>query len=138
MGEGKFASYFTMTSDNGSNVVMFATAKALVAAFDLRFAMTVNKLQGKTLTQPFTIHEWDHPYNDAYKKYTSCSRAERKGQYTIMGARLEESPKQALPKAKAKAKPPTLPKLLSHRLPDRFNDGWSDSEDEEMESDDED
>ena len=53
------------------------------ALFDMRYAMTVNKLQGKTLTEPFFIHEWNHLYNDNYKKYTSLSRACRSGQFKI-------------------------------------------------------
>lgn len=53
------------------------------ALFDMRYAMTVNKLQGKTLKENFIIHQWNHLHNDNYKKYTSLSRACRSGQFKI-------------------------------------------------------
>ena len=52
--------------------------------FNLRYAMTVNKLQGKTLTENFIIHEWNHYFNDIFKMYTACSRATHSGQYIIL------------------------------------------------------
>ena len=66
-----------------SGVIACVKVSQFYKLFDMRYAMTVNKLQGYTITKPFIIHEWYHKHNDIYKAYTSCSRATHTGQYYI-------------------------------------------------------
>ena len=66
-----------------TGVIACVKVAKLYTLFDMRYAMTVNKLQGYTITEPFIIHEWYHRHNDVYKMYTSCSRATYSGQYYI-------------------------------------------------------
>jgi hypothetical protein len=65
----------------GENVVIFKNAEEINKYFSLAYAMTIFKLQGATITEPYIIHEWNHFYNDKYIRYTACSRAKRARQY---------------------------------------------------------
>jgi len=49
--------------------------------FELRWAMTVNKIQGATLKEDFTIHQFR--YMDKRSLYTAVSRATRIGQFKL-------------------------------------------------------
>jgi len=52
-----------------------------IGKFSLRWAMTVNKLQGATITRNFIIHEFDRM--DDHSKYTAVSRGTKPGQFQI-------------------------------------------------------
>lgn len=49
----------------------------------LNYAITVNRAQGMTITEPYSIFEWDHPHNSNKKRYTAYSRCRDQSQIRI-------------------------------------------------------
>lgn len=83
--------FYTLQADKKNKcLVMTSEAQAIPlnksqvkTYFELRYAMTINKLQGHTIKEKYLIHEWDHIHNTREKAYTSCSRATKSCQYGI-------------------------------------------------------
>jgi len=50
------------------------THKQFLDHFDLDYAITINRCQGMTINEPYSIHQWNHYYMTNNKRYTAYSR----------------------------------------------------------------
>ena len=58
--------------------------------FYLNYCTTIHKYQGTTITEPFTIWEWNHPCMSKKAKYTALSRGTCPENISIVGEYQEE------------------------------------------------
>jgi len=72
-----------ITRDDNPTEIITMTKSQLKNHLTLNYAITVNRCQGMTISEKYSIFQWNHPHNNNKKRYTAYSRCRNENLITI-------------------------------------------------------